>query len=345
MKALVLEEKQKLSLRDFPITEAVGPYDVKVRIKACGICGSDIHYYREGAIGDFVVREPMILGHEAAGIIIEKGEKVFGLETGDLVCMEPGIPNPRSREVMAGIYNIDPDVVFWATPPVHGCLRETVVHPAQFCFRLPRGMSAAEGAMMEPLAIGIEAAKEAAIPPGGTALVVGCGTIGVMCAISALAGGCGKVFISDIKEEKLAVAASYDRNIIPVNTSRTGLEAFIIKETGGRGCDVVFEASGSPAVYPGFFRCAGKGGMVVLVGMMNGTVPFDVTFLQAQGISIRAIFRYINCFDRAIALVGAGKIDIKRFISKTFKFEDSVAAYEYAAAGHPEVVKVMIEVD
>jgi D-xylulose reductase len=342
MKALVLEEKKKLSLRDFPITETTGPYDVKIRIKACGICGSDVHYYQEGAIGDFIVREPMILGHEAAGIIIEKGEKVQGLDTGDLVCMEPGIPNYRSPEVMAGFYNIDPDVVFWATPPVHGCLRETVVHPAQFCFKLPPGMSPAEGAMMEPLAIGIEAAKKAAITPGDTALVVGCGTIGVMCAISALAGGCGTVFISDIKQEKLDLAASYDRNIVPVNTGTVKLEEFIMRETGGRGCHVVFEASGNPGVYPGFFRCARKGGKVVLVGMMNGTVPIDVAFLQGRGLGIETIFRYVNCFDRAIALVGAGKIDIKRFISKTFPFEDSIAAYEYAAAGHPEVVKVMI---
>jgi D-xylulose reductase len=343
MKALVLEEKKKLSLRDFPVTETTGPYDVKIQIKACGICGSDVHYYQEGAIGDFIVKAPMILGHEAAGIVIEKGEKVRDLAIGDLVCMEPGIPNYRSREVMEGLYNIDPDVVFWATPPVHGCLRETVVHPAQFCFKLPRGMSAAEGAMMEPLAIGIEAAKKGAIKPGDTALVVGCGTIGVMCAISALAGGCGKVFISDIKQEKLDLAASYDRNIKPVNTGAVNLEDFIMRETGGRGCDVIFEASGSPKVYPGFFRNAKKGGKVVLVGMMNGTVPIDVAFLQGRGLSIETIFRYTNCFDRAIALVGAGKIDIKRFISKTFKFEDSIAAYEYAAAGHPDVVKVMID--
>jgi D-xylulose reductase len=343
MKALVLESKKKLSLRDFPITEAVGPYDVKIQINACGICGSDIHYYLEGAIGDFIVRDPMILGHEAAGVIIEKGEKVTELALGDLVCMEPGIPNFRSSEVLEGIYNIDPDVVFWATPPVHGCLRETVVHPAQFCFKLPKGMSAAEGAMMEPLAIGIEAAKKAAIKPGDTGLVVGCGTIGVMCAISALAGGCGKVFISDIKQEKLDLVGAYDKNIIPINTAKTDLVEFIMKETEGKGCNVIFEASGSPKVYPEFFRCARKGGKVVLVGMMNGTVPIDVALLQGRGICIETIFRYINCFDRAIALVNSGKIEIKRFISKIFKFEDSIAAYEYAAAGHPDVVKVMIE--
>jgi D-xylulose reductase len=342
MKALVLAEKKKLSLRDFPITETVGPYDVRIRIAACGICGSDIHYYTEGAIGAFVVKEPMILGHEAAGIVVEKGEKVAGLALGDLVCMEPGIPNMRSREALEGNYNIDPDVVFWATPPVHGCLRENVVHPAQFCFKVPEGMSAAEGAMIEPLAIGIEAAKKAAVKPGDAALVVGCGTIGIMCAVSALAAGCSKVYISDVKQEKLDIAGSY-ANIIPVNTTKTDLEQFIMEETGGAGCGVLFEASGNPRVYPDFFRCARKGARAVLVGMMNGTVPIDVAFLQGRGIAIETIFRYLNCFDRAVALVNAGKIDVRRLISKTFRFDDAIAAYEYAAAGHPDTVKVMID--
>jgi D-xylulose reductase len=285
----------------------------------------------------------MILGHEAAGIVIEAGDKVSNVALGDLVCMEPGIPTAHSREVLEGMYNLDPGVVFWATPPIHGCLRETVVHPAQFCFKLPQGMTAAEGAMMEPLAIGIEAAKKAAIKPGDVCVVVGCGTIGVMCAISALAGGCSKVIISDVKQEKLDLVGRYNKNIIPINTTKTDLYDSVMKETGGKGCAVIFEASGNPKVYPGFFRCARKGAKVVLVGMMNGTVPFDVSFLSIQGISIETIFRYTNCFDRAISLVSAGKIDIKRFISKSFKFDDAIAAYEYAAAGHPDVVKVMIE--
>jgi D-xylulose reductase len=343
MKALVLEAVKKLSLRDFPISEKVGPDDVKIQIKACGICGSDVHYYTEGAIGDFVVKEPMILGHEAAGVIVEKGANVKHLAVGDLVCMEPGIPNFQSPEVLAGMYNIDPAVVFWATPPVHGCLRETVVHPASFCFKLPAGMTAAEGAMMEPLAIGIEAAKKAAIKPGDTALVVGCGTIGIMCAISALAGGCSKVIISDVKQEKLDLTAASDKNIVAVNTATANLREVVLAETDGAGCNVIFEASGSPKVYPDFFRCAAKGATVVLIGMMNGFAPIDIAFLQGQGIRIETIFRYCNCFPRAINLVNAGKIDIKRFISRTFPFSESIAAYEFAASGKPDVVKVMIE--
>jgi D-xylulose reductase len=341
MKALVLESAKKLSLRDYPINEKVGPGDVKIKIQACGICGSDIHYYLEGAIGDFIVKEPMILGHEAAGIVMEKGEGVTGLEIGDLVCMEPGIPSAFSPETLQGIYNVDPAVVFWATPPIHGCLRETVVHPARFCFRLPPGLTPAEGAMMEPLAIGIEAAKKARIVPGDTALVIGAGTIGTLSAISASAGGCARVFISDVKAEKLGIAGSYP-NVIPLNTGKINLLERVMQETEGRGVDLIIEASGSPKVYPDFFRCARRGGRIVLVGMMNGLVPIDVSLLQGRGLSIETIFRYTNAFDRAAALVSAGKIDLKRLISRTFSFDDALGAYEFAAAGHPEVVKVMI---
>lgn len=342
MKALVLETQMNLSLREFPLTETVGPYDVKIQIKACGICGSDVHYYSEGAIGDFIVNSPMILGHEAAGIVVEKGAQVKNVEIGDLVCMEPGIPNMQAPEVLEGNYHLDPNIVFWATPPVHGCLRETVVHPSRFCFKLPKGMSAAEGAMMEPLATGIEAAKKAQIRPGDTALVIGCGTIGIMVAISALAGGCSKVYISDVKQEKLDIAGSYD-NIIPINVGKTNLEEFIMKETNGFGVDRIFEASGSPKVYPDFFRCAKRGAKIVIVGMMNGTVPLNMSWIMVRGLSIETLFRYTNTFDRAVALVSTGKIDLKRLISKTFAFEDSIEAYEFAAEGHPDIVKVMIE--
>ncbi|NCC65477.1 MAG: NAD(P)-dependent alcohol dehydrogenase, partial [Spirochaetia bacterium] len=253
MKALVLESKNNLSLRDFPIEETMGDYDVTIAIQACGICGSDIHYYKEGAIGEFIVAKPMILGHEAAGTVVNKGDKVIDLEIGDLVCMEPGVPNLLAKEVLEGTYNLDKDIVFWATPPVHGCLREQVVHPARFCFKLPLGVSAAQGAMVEPLATGIEAAKKAQVQPGDTALVIGAGTIGIMVALSALTAGCSRVFISDVKVEKLAIAASY-KNIIPINVAKQDLEATILAETNNEGVDRLFEASGSPHVYPSFFR-------------------------------------------------------------------------------------------
>ncbi|MCB0127447.1 MAG: alcohol dehydrogenase catalytic domain-containing protein, partial [Caldilineaceae bacterium] len=118
MQALVLERKSELSLRDIELDEPLGPHDVRIAIRAVGICGSDVHYYTHGAIGPFVVREPMVLGHEAAGVVIEVGAAVTSLKAGDRVCMEPGIPDPNSRATQLGIYNLDPAVRFWATPPV-----------------------------------------------------------------------------------------------------------------------------------------------------------------------------------------------------------------------------------
>lgn len=195
---------------------------------------------------------------------------------------------------------------------------------------------------MEPLAIGIEAAKQARISPGDTALVIGAGTIGTMSTLAVLAGGCSQVFVADVKGEKLGIVGSYNQ-VVPINICKEPLVERMLQETAGRGVDIIIEASGSPKVYPDFFTCAKRGGKVVLVGMMNGTVPLDVSLLQARGIGITPIFRYTNAFDRALALVSAGKIDVQRLISKTFAFDDAVAAYEYAAAGHPEVVKVMID--
>src|SRR5918998_3271389 len=189
MKALVLERKDELALRDFPVEEKLGPRDVRIAPRIVGVCGSDVHYYTHGAIGPFVVKDPMILGHEAAGQIVEVGSAVTELKPGDRVCMEPGIPDPASRATRLGLYNLDPAVRFWATPPVHGCLTPQVVHPAAFTYRLPDGVSYAEGALFEPLAVGLHAATKAQIRPGDLAVVMGAGPIGMLTALAALAGG------------------------------------------------------------------------------------------------------------------------------------------------------------
>ncbi len=167
MKSLVLEEKMKLSLRDFPIEreEVMGPHDVRIKLHTVGICGSDVHYYTHGGIGVFQVKAPMILGHEASGTVVETGSAVHDLKVGDRVCMEPGIPDPLSRSTRLGLYNVDPAVRFWATPPVHGVLRPSVVHPAAFTFKIPDNVSFAEAAMVEPLAVGVHAATKAQVSP------------------------------------------------------------------------------------------------------------------------------------------------------------------------------------
>ena len=344
MKALVLEQARKLALRDIDIPLEVGPRDVKIKIHTVGVCGSDVHYYTHGRIGPFKVDSPMVLGHEASGTVVETGHEVTHLRVGDRVCMEPGIPQFDSPATMRGLYNLDPAVRFWATPPVHGCLTPYVVHPAAFTFRLPDNVSFAEGAIVEPLSIGLQAAKKAAMKPGDVAVVIGAGTIGAMTALAALAGGASRVILADVIKEKLALFANHAA-VTTVDVRAHSLLDAVRAATGDWGADVVFEASGNAKVYDGLIDLLCPGGCAVLVGMPVDPVPIDVVALQAKEARIESVFRYANIFPRALALISSGMIDVKPFISRKFAFADGLRAFEEAAAGHPHDVKIQIEMD
>ncbi|WP_371348986.1 NAD(P)-dependent alcohol dehydrogenase [Ancylobacter sp. IITR112] len=341
MQALVLEKKGELALRDIDLPLEVGPDDVKISIHTVGVCGSDVHYYTHGAIGSFIVREPMVLGHEAAGTVTAVGANVKNLKVGDRVCMEPGVPNMNSRATKLGIYNVDPDVRFWATPPIHGVLTPEVVHPAAFTYKLPANVSFAEGAMVEPFAVGLQAATRARITPGDVAVVIGCGPIGIMTALAALAGGCSRVYISDLSAPKLAIAGQYP-GVHPVNITERPLAEVIAEETEGWGADVVFEASGSPRAYEGIFDIVRPGGTLVLIGMPVETTKFDVAAAIIKEARIETVFRYANNFDRAVNLIASGKVDLKPLISETFDFARSIEAFDRAAKGLPTDVKLQI---
>lgn len=264
MKALVLEKAGQISIQDWEAPEIVGENDVEIKIHSVGICGSDVHYYQYGRIGPFVVEKPMILGHEASGVITAVGKNVTHLKIGDRVCMEPGIPNLQSPQSRAGIYNLDPEVRFWATPPIDGCLREKVIHPAAFTFKLPDNVSFAEGAMVEPLSIGMQAATKAEIKPGDIALVVGAGTIGIVTALAALAGGCSDVIICDVFDEKLEIAKQYP-GLHPVNSKVLAEKVNVL--TDGNGVNILFECSGAKPVIATISEHIAPGGIAVLVGM------------------------------------------------------------------------------
>ncbi len=342
MQALVLEETKKLSLRDIDIEETLGPHDVRIAIHTVGICGSDVHYYEHGRIGPFVVEQPMVLGHEASGTVIEVGGEVTNLKVGDRVCMEPGIPDPNSKATRLGMYNLDPAVRFWATPPIHGVLRTSVVHPANFTFKLPDNVSFAEGAMVEPLAIGLHAANKAAIKPGDIAVVIGAGTIGTVTALAALAGGCSQIIISDVQQPKLDLVARLGP-ILPVNVAKEDLTRVVQDLTEGWGADIVFEASGNAHAAARVFEPLCPGGRVVMIGMPGAPIPYDVVAAQVKEARVEHIFRYAHVYPRALALMGSGKIDLKPLITDKFEFKDSVKAFDYASTLPPTSVKAQIE--
>lgn len=344
MKALVLERTRELALRDIDLPQQVGPGDVRIKIHTVGVCGSDVHYYVHGGIGPFRVDAPMVLGHEASGTVVETGAGVTHLRVGDRVCMEPGVPRLDSPATLRGLYNLDPDVRFWATPPVHGCLTPFVVHPAAFTYRLPDNVSFAEGAIVEPLSIGLQAAKKAAMKPGDIAVVIGAGTIGAMTALAALAGGAARVILADVVPDKLALFDGKPA-VTTVDVRTRPLADAVAEATGGWGADVVFEASGSANAYAGLVDLMCPGGCAVLIGMPVAPVPLDVVALQAKEGRIESVFRYANIFPRALALIASGAIDVKPFISRTFPFSECVRAFEEAASGQPRDVKIQIEMD
>ncbi len=340
-RALVLEEKGRLALRECPVDETLGPDDVRVSIHTVGICGSDVHYYTHGAIGPFVVRAPMILGHEASGTVTEVGAGVTTLAVGDRVCMEPGIPNPIGRATRLGMYNLDPDVRFWATPPVHGVLRASVVHPAAFTFKLPDNVSFAAAAMVEPLAVGVHAVTKARARPGHVAVVTGAGPIGLVTVLAALAAGCAHVVVSDVDDSKLAIAAGLGA-VSTVNVRHASLAEAVAAVTAGWGADVVYECSGDARAAAGVFAPLCPGGVVVFVGMPLAPIAYDVPAAQIKEARVEHVFRYAHVFDACVAMLGSGAIDLAPLITRTWRFDDSVAAFEMAAQAPVGQVKMQI---
>jgi len=342
MIAVVLEKQHELSLRDIDVPQQVGPHDVRIKMHTVGICASDVHYYTHGAIGKFVVRAPMVLGHEASGTVVEVGSAVTTLTVGDRVCMEPGIPDPHSKATRLGLYNLDPAVRFWATPPVHGCLAPYIVHPAAFTFKLPDNVSFAEGAMVEPLAVGMHAATKARIKPGDVAVVTGAGPIGLVTALAALAGGCSKIIMSDVQQPKLDLAATLGP-IIPVNIARQSLTDVVDDVTDGWGADIVFEASGNAQAAEGALDPLCPGGCIVHIGLPLEPIRFDVARATTKEARIETVFRYAHVYPRALDLMGSGKIDVKPLLTDRYEFARSIEAFDYAANGmRPESVKVQI---
>lgn len=242
------------------------------------------------------------------------------------------------------MYNVDPAVTFWATPPIHGVLTAHVVHPANYTFKLPDNVSFAEGAMVEPFAVGMQAATKAKITPGDTAVVLGAGPIGTMVAIAALAGGCARVVIADLAQPKLDIAARY-QGVIPVNIREKNLAGEISRLTDGWGADVVFECSGAPNAWETIMELPRPGGVIVVVGMPVQPIAFDVSTMSTKELRVESVFRYAHQYERAIALIGSGRVDLKPLISETFSFEESIKAFERAVEGRPDDVKLQIVLD
>ncbi|MGV8850876.1 MAG: NAD(P)-dependent alcohol dehydrogenase [Propionibacteriaceae bacterium] len=339
MRAAMLHAPRDLRLEQVPVPVA-GPDDVLVQITTNGLCGSDIHFYKEGKLGPFVVDRPYIPGHECCGVIVQAATS-GGPAVGTRVAIEPGIPCRRCALCKSGRYNLCKDVVFLSAPPVNGTFAEYAAVPADFAHVLPDAVDDESGAFVEPLAVGVQACTRAGITAASTVVVIGAGPIGLVTMLMARAFGAAKVYVVDGLPARLALAAHLGADAT-INFREVDPQARVEELTDG-GADFVFDASGSVAGSASAPGLAARGGSVTFIGWPElATFPFPVETILEKELDVHGTNRYANAFPRAIALLASGKIDIHPLVSHRFTLDHVTEAFRFAADNPAETVKVMV---
>lgn len=342
MKAAVLHKERDLRIQDVPEPK-MGPDDVRVKVKSVGVCGSDVHYWRTGHIGDFIVKEPMILGHEASGVVEKVGANVTNLQEGDRVALEPGIPCRRCEWCKTGRYNLCPDVQFMATPPVDGALSEYVVTPADFAYELPSHVSHEAAALVEPLSVGIHACRRAGLELGQSVFIAGAGPIGIASLMAAKSFGASEIFISDVQPFRLDIAARLGATRT-IRAREQDAKEVIDDATNGRGVDVAIECAGAQGALIDCLRTARRGGQIVVVGLgEQSTYELPMIDLAVKELDIKGIFRYVYTYPAALNAIASGQIDVEQMITHHFPFDDLLTGFEYAEHATDGAMKVMID--
>lgn len=323
---------------------AIKDHEVLLEMDSVGICGSDVHYLVKGRIGNFIVEQPMIIGHEASGVVHKVGRDVKHLKVGDRVAIEPGVPCRLCDHCKQGRYNLCADVIFCATPPVNGNLTKYYAHAGDFCFKLPDHVTMEEGALLEPLSVGVHACKRGSVKLGTDVLIFGAGPIGLATLAAALSMGANTVAVVDIVENKLALAKELGAtHTIVLNRDSTEQEKVKkIHALLGGAPDVCIDCSGAEATVRLSILTAKSGGCVVLVGMGAAELTLPITDGLIREVDIRGVFRYCNDYPAALALVSSGKINVKKFITHHFDITETQKAFDYARNGLEGAVKIVI---
>lgn len=321
-----------------------GDREVLVRLHYVGICGSDLHYYETGAIGDYVVEPPFVLGHEAGGVVVEVGKDVTHLQVGDKVALEPGKTCGHCEFCKDGRYNLCPDVIFFATPPVDGVFQEYVAHDADLCFKLPDGMSTLEGAMIEPLSVGFHAAVQGDAHLGQKAVVMGAGCIGLVSMMALKARGVTEVCVVDIMEKRLQKAKELGATKV-VNAKEENVEEAISKWTKGKGADLVVETAGTEITTIQGIKVAKKGSNIVLVGYSKtGEMTLPMSLVLDKELTFKTVFRYRHIYPMAIEAVESGKVNLHGLVSDIFPLDYIQKAMDYCVNNKADIVKGVVKI-
>ncbi|KAI1084755.1 GroES-like protein [Whalleya microplaca] len=338
--SVVLYGPLKADVEDRPIPAIDEVNDVIIRIAYVGVCGSDVHFWNHGGVR-WKATEPLVMGHEASGIVHAVGPGVTSLVPGDRVTLEPGIPCRKCRDCKAGHYNRCPRMVFAASPPYHGTLTRYYPTSADFCYKIPDSMSLEEATLIEPLAVGVHAVRLAAVQPGNKVVVFGAGTVGLFCAAVARDFGASVVLSVDILESKLSFAKEFigpnvgrtatpDLSLPPEKNARQLIEMHDL----GDGADVVIDASGAESSVNTGIYVLRPGGVYVQVGMGKRKIEFPIAEVCEREISLKGSFRYgAGDFEMAVGLVKRGTIILKSLVSNIFSFKEAPEAWKATGLG------------
>lgn len=318
--------------------------EVLVKLEYVGICGSDLHYYETGAIGDYVVEPPFVLGHEPGGTVVEVGKNVKHLKVGDRVALEPGKTCGHCEFCKTGRYNLCPDVVFFATPPVDGVFQEYVAHEADLCFKLPDNVSTLEGALIEPLAVGFHAAIQGDAHLGQRAVVMGAGCIGLVSMMALKARGVSEVYVVDIMEKRLEKALELGATGV-INGAKEDVLERVKELTDGAGMDLVIETAGTEITTRQAIHMAKKGSNIVLVGYSkSGEMTLPMSLVLDKELTFKMVFRYRHIYPMAIDAVAAGKVNLKGIVTDVYELDEAQKAMDYSVNNKADIVKAVIRI-
>ena len=343
MKVARLLEPRRFEIREEPVPEP-GPGEVLIQSQAVGICASDIHYYAEGAIGDARVTAPFILGHEPMGTILGVGAEVSKNLVGKRVAIEPGIPCFECELCLKGDQNLCPNVRFFGSPPIEGAFRERFTHPAGLVEEVPDDFSPSDGALLEPLGVAIHAVDLSKAKVASSATVVGCGTIG-LCTVAVLkAAGVTRILAVDPLGYRTQIAQKVGATETFIGSAEDALSE-MLKATGGRGTDLVFEAAGYASAHAPSMEMACIGGKVVIIGISSeDRVSYKESAARRKGLTIYMARRSRRALRRGIDLVAAGRIDLSPLVTHRFPLDRIQEAFETVSGYKDGAVKAVIEI-
>lgn len=318
--------------------------EVLVKLEYVGICGSDMHYYETGRIGDYIVNPPFVLGHEPGGTVVEVGKEVKHLKPGDRVALEPGKTCGHCEFCREGKYNLCSDVVFFATPPVDGVFQEYVAHEADLCFKLPYNVDTMEGALIEPLAVGFHAANQGGAHAGQTAVVFGAGCIGLVSMMALKAEGVSKVYVVDIMQKRLDKALELGATAV-INSKETDVLKEVERLTEGKGADLIIETAGMEITTRQAIHIARKGASIVLVGYSkSGEMTLPLSLALDKELTFKTVFRYRHIYPMAIEAVASGRVNLKGIVTNVFEFDDIQNAMDSSVRDKSNIVKSVVRI-